>query len=135
MSTTMSSPQPAALPNPSTASNTTSPDWLANFILTAKTITAAAELLPFPYVKGVFGAVVPILEAVQKVAKNQDDFKDLCASIVEIVTMLQEDISRHGDVAASRLKQLCEKLQSLLHAFSRDLGKYRRASVKVSVAV
>ncbi|KAJ6543183.1 hypothetical protein B0H10DRAFT_2181414 [Mycena sp. CBHHK59/15] len=130
MSTAMSSPQPAALPDPSTTSNSTSPDWLANFILTAKTITAAAELLPFPYVKGVFGAVVPILEAVQKVVKNQDDFKDLCASIVEIVTMLQEDISRHGDVAASRLKQLCEKLQSLLHDIQQGLGKIQKSQRK-----
>jgi hypothetical protein len=40
-------------------------DWLAPSILTARTVTAAAECLPFPYVKGVFGTVVILLETVE----------------------------------------------------------------------
>ena len=43
--------------------------------------------------------------------KNRDDYKDLCGSIVEIVNMLQDDITRHGATAASRLEQLCGKLE------------------------
>ncbi|KAJ6611869.1 P-loop containing nucleoside triphosphate hydrolase protein [Mycena sp. CBHHK59/15] len=44
--------------------------------------------------------------------------------------MLQEEISRHGDVAASRLKQLCEKLQSLLHDIQQGLGKIQKSQRK-----
>jgi hypothetical protein len=41
------------------------PDRLANLIMASKSIVAAAELLPFPYLKGALGPVIPILEAVQ----------------------------------------------------------------------
>ncbi|KAJ7251077.1 hypothetical protein C8J57DRAFT_1723343 [Mycena rebaudengoi] len=44
------------------------PDRLATLILASKTIVAATELLPFPYLKGALGPVIPILEAVQKIA-------------------------------------------------------------------
>jgi hypothetical protein len=40
-------------------------NWLANLLVTAKVITAAAECLPFPYVRGVFGTVVVVLETVE----------------------------------------------------------------------
>jgi hypothetical protein len=40
-------------------------DWLANSLLFAKTIAAAAECAPFPYLKGVFGTVVVLLETVE----------------------------------------------------------------------
>ncbi|KAJ7272349.1 P-loop containing nucleoside triphosphate hydrolase protein [Mycena rebaudengoi] len=112
------------LATPSTAGTTsTSPDWLANLILTAKTITAAAEYLPFPYVKGALGPVIPILEAVQKMTKNRDDFEELCESIVEIVSMLQEKISRHGVEATSSLQQFCQELEGLLQEIQYKLGE------------
>lgn len=51
--------------NPSTPGYSSTSDWLTNFILTAKTITATAELLPFPYLAAAFGPLVPVLQAVQ----------------------------------------------------------------------
>ncbi|KAJ7437953.1 hypothetical protein FB451DRAFT_1378426 [Mycena latifolia] len=60
-------------------------DWLATSLVTAKAVTAGAELLPFPYVKGVFGTVVIILETIEKVKKNREDLKDLCSNIMEII--------------------------------------------------
>jgi hypothetical protein len=59
-----------ATPNPSVGppglpAASSRKDWLANCILAAKTITATAEALPFPYVKAALGPVIPILEAVQ----------------------------------------------------------------------
>ncbi|KAJ7244023.1 hypothetical protein C8J57DRAFT_1725814 [Mycena rebaudengoi] len=119
----MSTPPPAAVPSPSAG---VSPDRLANMILTSKTIMAAAELVPFPYVKGALGPVIPILEAVQKMGKNREDFTELCASIVEIITLLKEEISRHGADAASRLTQFCEQLQSLLLEIQQGLGKLQK---------
>ncbi|KAJ7278413.1 hypothetical protein C8J57DRAFT_1576978 [Mycena rebaudengoi] len=109
---------------------TTSPDWLANLILTAKMITAAAGFLPFPCVKGALSPVVPILEAVQKMTQNRDDFEDLCESIVEIVTMLQEKISRHGVDTTSCLQRFCEELQSLLQEIQQKLGEFEAKQKK-----
>ncbi|KAJ6582316.1 hypothetical protein B0H19DRAFT_1252422 [Mycena capillaripes] len=54
------------------------------------------------------------LEAVQKVKKNCEDLKDLCESITEIVIILEDQFSSHGNTAAVKLKSLCEELESFL---------------------
>ncbi|KAJ7260254.1 hypothetical protein C8J57DRAFT_1471845 [Mycena rebaudengoi] len=120
----MSIPPTATVSCPSTG---IPPDRLANLILTSKTVVAAAELLPFPYLKGALGPVIPILEAVQKMAKNREDFTELCSSIVEIITLLQEEISRHGADAASRLTQFCDQLKNLLQEMERAIGKFHNS--------
>ncbi|KAJ7260249.1 hypothetical protein C8J57DRAFT_1471841 [Mycena rebaudengoi] len=120
----MSIPPTATVSRPSTG---IPPDRLANLILTSKTVVAAAELLPFPYLKGALGPVIPILEAVQKMAKNREDFTELCASIVEIITLLQEEISRHGADAASRLTQFCDQLKNLLQEIEQGVGKLHKS--------
>ncbi|KAJ7041740.1 hypothetical protein C8F04DRAFT_1176832 [Mycena alexandri] len=94
------------------ASDKPKSDWLAPAILTAKTITAAAECAPFPYIKGVSGTVLVLLETVQKVKRNREDLKELCASTMEIVTALHDQIVTHGNTAAVKFKALCEELQS-----------------------
>ncbi|KAJ7446596.1 hypothetical protein FB451DRAFT_1375880 [Mycena latifolia] len=43
----------------------TNSDWLATSPTTAKAVTEGADCFPFPYVKGVFGTVVIILETVE----------------------------------------------------------------------
>lgn len=40
--------------------------------------------------------------------KNRDDLLDLCESIVEIVRLLQAEVSAHGNVTGVRLMPLCE---------------------------
>ena len=40
-------------------------DWLGPYLVTAKAITAAGEMVPFPYLKGVFGTAVLVLETIQ----------------------------------------------------------------------
>ncbi|KAJ7282246.1 hypothetical protein C8J57DRAFT_43987 [Mycena rebaudengoi] len=115
---------------PSTAAAGISPDRLANLIMASKSIVAGAELLPFPYLKGALGPVIPILEAVQKMTKNREDFTELCASIVEIITLLQEEISRHGADAASRLTQFCEQLNSLFQEIEQGIGKFQNPDKK-----
>ncbi|KAJ7251998.1 hypothetical protein C8J57DRAFT_1351938, partial [Mycena rebaudengoi] len=105
----MTTPQPT--PSPGPPGTRSSPDWLANLILTAKTITAAVECLPFPYLKGALGPVIPILEVIQKITKNRDDFEELCESIVGTVKVLQEKISYHGVAATTSLQQLCGDLE------------------------
>ncbi|KAJ6600294.1 hypothetical protein DFH09DRAFT_1271199 [Mycena vulgaris] len=69
----------------------------------AKTITAAAECAPFPYIKGAFGLVVILLET--KVKKNCDDLKQLCGDIMEIVTIVRDQLVVHGNKAAVNFKK------------------------------
>ncbi|KAJ7080691.1 P-loop containing nucleoside triphosphate hydrolase protein [Mycena epipterygia] len=89
--------------------------WLETLIFNAKLITSGADALPFPYVKGVFGTVVFLLEAVEKVNKNQNSMKELCVDTVDIITILRDQISSHGDTAALKFKGQCEELEGLLH--------------------
>ncbi|KAJ6564965.1 hypothetical protein DFH09DRAFT_473958 [Mycena vulgaris] len=89
-------------------------NWLATSLLTAKAITAGAECLPFPYVKGIFGMVVTILETVEKVKKNRDDLKELCGNIMDIVRIVKDQVCEHGDTAAVKFKGPCEELDGVL---------------------
>ncbi|KAJ7452545.1 hypothetical protein FB451DRAFT_1145201 [Mycena latifolia] len=89
-------------------------DWLATSLMTAKAVTAAAECIPFPYVKGVFGTVVTILETVEKVKKNRDDLKELCDNIMEIIRVVQVQLTAHDDTAVVKFKGLCEDLENVL---------------------
>ncbi|KAJ7040197.1 hypothetical protein C8F04DRAFT_1231107 [Mycena alexandri] len=98
------------------ASHKPKSEWLAPAIITAKTITAAAECAPFPYIKGVSGTVLVLLETVEKVKRNREDLKELCASATEIATILHDQIVTHGNTAAVKFKALCEQLESYLEA-------------------
>ncbi|KAJ7120874.1 hypothetical protein C8R44DRAFT_853251 [Mycena epipterygia] len=98
----------------SKSSPLTTSDWVGTSLLTAKAIAAGAECLPFPYVKGVFGIVVTLLEMVEKVKKNRDDLKDLCDDTLAIMKIVQDQISAHGDTAATKFKGLCEDLENCL---------------------
>ncbi|KAJ7703670.1 hypothetical protein B0H17DRAFT_1194160 [Mycena rosella] len=88
-----------------------SSDWLATMIFNAKAITAAADTIPFPYVKGVFGTAVFLLETVDKVQKNREDMKQLCADTVDIITVVRDRVSSHRDTAAIQFKARCEELE------------------------
>ncbi|KAJ7711350.1 hypothetical protein B0H16DRAFT_1900648 [Mycena metata] len=91
-------------------------DWLAPAILTAKTITAAAECAPFPYIKGVSGTVLILLETVVTVKKNREDLEELCNSATKIITILHDQVKSYGNTAAVKFKDLCEELESYLEA-------------------
>ncbi|KAJ7101152.1 hypothetical protein C8R44DRAFT_859283, partial [Mycena epipterygia] len=110
-----SSPQKAVVScPPSKPSPTSNSAWLEALLFNAKMVTAGADALPFPYVKGVFGTVVFLLEAVQKVKQNQESMKELCGDTVDIITVLRGQISAHGDIAALKFKTQCEELEAFL---------------------
>ncbi|KAJ7027446.1 hypothetical protein C8F04DRAFT_1294306 [Mycena alexandri] len=117
-SSTMSTPSPNVTPpvvGKKTPSKSKS-EWLAPAILTARTITTASECAPFPYIKGVSGTVVILLETIEKVKKNREDLKELCNTTTEIITILHDQILTHGNTAAVKFKVLCEELESHLEA-------------------
>ncbi|KAJ6547939.1 hypothetical protein DFH09DRAFT_1505223 [Mycena vulgaris] len=105
----------------SKSSSQSKSDWLAASLTTAKLIAAGAECIPFPYVKGVFGTVVVILETVEKVKRNRDDLKELCGNIVEIIKIIQDQLVAHGDTGALKFKGLCEDLASVLEGVLQSI--------------
>ncbi|KAJ6533813.1 hypothetical protein DFH09DRAFT_1284395 [Mycena vulgaris] len=117
-------PNPAFSFSPQTPATETQPDWLASSLTTVKFIVAGVECIPFPYVKGVFGMVVIILEMVeiclwltwlvQKVKRNRDGLKELCGNIVEIIKIIQDQLIIHGNTGVLKFKGLCEDLASVL---------------------
>ncbi|KAJ7486470.1 hypothetical protein FB451DRAFT_770862, partial [Mycena latifolia] len=102
-------------------------DWLGPALLAAKTINAAAEGVPFPYVKGAFGVIVVLLETVEKANKNQDDLKELCENSTEIMEIIRDQISSHGPTAAEKLKSVCEELESALQKIVDEVNKWQDA--------
>ncbi|KAJ7106948.1 hypothetical protein C8R44DRAFT_858062 [Mycena epipterygia] len=102
-------------------------DWLANSLLTAKTITAAAECVPFSCVKGVFGTVVVLLETVEKLKKNRDNMKELCEDIVGIINVVQ-GLSVRGDIPAVEFKSRCDEFEGALQVIVTAVKKMQTKS-------
>ncbi|KAJ6500283.1 hypothetical protein DFH09DRAFT_1289820 [Mycena vulgaris] len=101
-------------------------DWLAGSLTTAKLIAAGAECIPFPYVKGVFGTVVVILETVEKGKRNRDDLKELCGNIMDIMKIIQDQLLTHGDTSALKFKGLCEDLAGVLEGVLKSIKQLLR---------
>ncbi|KAJ7804644.1 hypothetical protein B0H14DRAFT_2883501 [Mycena olivaceomarginata] len=105
--------------------------WLAEMLLTAKTIAAGAECVPIPCVRAAFGLLVIFLETVNTMQRNREDLKDLCGNAVEIVTILQGEMSAHGETALPRLFGLVENFISLTlrnlqaSAIAEDIVRYK----------
>ncbi|KAJ7153855.1 hypothetical protein C8R43DRAFT_442506 [Mycena crocata] len=100
-------------------------DWLANSLVTAKIAVSAAECAPFPFVKGAFGIVVVLLEAVEKVKKNRDNMKELCENMAEIVAIIKEQLTLHGDSAAIKFKGRCEEFESIIQDVLGEVTKMK----------
>ncbi|KAJ7765954.1 hypothetical protein DFH07DRAFT_938853 [Mycena maculata] len=109
-----------------------SSDWLGTCLLTAKAIAAGGEMLPFPYIKGAFEIVVIVLETVEKVKKNQDDLKELCKDVLNITTIVRDEIldkvAAHGDTAAVKFKGTCEELERCLQDVLRTVEPLHKKS-------
>ncbi|KAJ7480558.1 hypothetical protein FB451DRAFT_1446342 [Mycena latifolia] len=126
ISPTSSTRKPTATPFRSFKPNSKA-DWLGPALLAAKTITAGAECVPFPYVKGAFGVIVILLETAQKVKKNRDDLKELCENSMEIMKIVRDQISSHGPMAAEKLKTVCEELEGTLQKIVDEIRKWQDA--------
>ncbi|KAJ7190150.1 hypothetical protein GGX14DRAFT_606514 [Mycena pura] len=88
--------------------------WLGPVLLTVRVATASAEIVPFPYVKGVFGTITTVLEAVEKVKKNRDVLKELCEDIAEITNIARAKLSEDPENGAGELEDRCKELDSIL---------------------
>ncbi|KAF7345853.1 hypothetical protein MVEN_01607000 [Mycena venus] len=117
----------AAAPNPSQSAGPTlrpyrptqssTSDWLTPLLLNAKALAAGAEIVPFPYVKGVFGSVVLLLETVDKVKRNRDSMRELCDETMDIITLLRDQIISHEDAEAIKFKGHCKDLEECVTVY------------------
>ncbi|KAJ7161884.1 hypothetical protein C8R43DRAFT_315936 [Mycena crocata] len=107
----------------SLASISASIGWLGTMILSVKAIAAGADFVPLPYLRAACSTVVILLETVDKIKKNRDALKDLCASMVEIVFILREAILAHWEVAAAHFVGLCETFIAYLRVLKDGLEK------------
>ncbi|KAJ7448968.1 hypothetical protein FB451DRAFT_1567112 [Mycena latifolia] len=102
-------------------------DWLCSMTFAVRTMAAGAELVPLPYIRVAFDAVVLFLETADKVKKNREDLKDLCASMVEIVVLLRDEISVNGNTGAIRFKNLCEDFIGCMKFLQLGLEKLQKS--------
>ncbi|KAJ7705870.1 hypothetical protein B0H16DRAFT_1482064 [Mycena metata] len=99
---------------PTSSSSSRKSDGLSLLIVAAEAATAAGEFAPFPYIKGACGTFVTLLKAVENARRNQEDLKELCEKIQEIVDILQVQITANGAAIAVRLKDVCEEFERFL---------------------
>ncbi|KAK7000335.1 hypothetical protein R3P38DRAFT_2561626 [Favolaschia claudopus] len=104
--------------------------WLAQTIVAVKALAVGAEFMPFPQVRGAFGGVIMLLETVDQIKRNRDELRELCANVVDIVLLIQKEISLHGELADARMTRLCQEftlcLKFLQLYVERMLGAHRR---------
>ena len=70
--------------------------------------------------------------SMQKVKKNRDDLKDLCRTALEIMNILQDQISLHGDTGAVKLKGLCEDFERYLSHIHLEFNSFCSGSWRMS---
>lgn len=63
----------------------------------------------------------------QGIGRDREDLKELCNDTLEIIKIVQAQISAHGDTAAVKFKGLCEDLDRCVRAyFSPPVGFHQR---------
>ncbi|PBK71815.1 hypothetical protein ARMSODRAFT_789716 [Armillaria solidipes] len=101
---------------------------LETWIFITKVAATAGEMAPFPYIKGLCGCVVLILEAIEKAGKNDKDLQDLVESITKTMKMVQDTVREHGGGPAPHFSDVCTELEKYLTDILAELNSTRRKS-------
>ncbi|PBK83491.1 hypothetical protein ARMGADRAFT_671817 [Armillaria gallica] len=101
---------------------------LETWINVVKLGAAAGELAPFPYIKGLCGCAVLVLEAIEKADKNNEDLLDLADSVQKTIEMVQNTVMEHGESCALRFRDVCAELEIHLTDLHIQLNGTRRKS-------
>ncbi|KAK0471993.1 hypothetical protein IW261DRAFT_821017 [Armillaria novae-zelandiae] len=92
----------------------------------AKLAAAAGEMAPFPYIKGVAGCIVTILEIIELAGKNNKDLQDLAESIGTTIRIIKETVQAHGDTSAIHFRDICVEIQKFLESLIVELNGTQR---------
>ncbi|KAK0482447.1 hypothetical protein IW261DRAFT_1606328, partial [Armillaria novae-zelandiae] len=109
----------------------TRPSNLETWISIANFGVAAGELAPFPYIKGVCGCAVLVLEAFEKAGKNNKDLLDLADSVLKTLEMVRSTVAEHGERSAFRFRDVCVELEVQLND-TRRKSRGGKPSLKTS---
>ncbi|KAK0215606.1 hypothetical protein IW262DRAFT_225891 [Armillaria fumosa] len=109
-------------------STMTRPSNLETWIDIAKLGVAAGEFAPFPYIKGLCGCAVLVLEAIEKVDKNNEDLLDLADSVQKTIEMVKSTVTEHGESSALGFRDVCVELEVYLTDLHIQLNSTRRNS-------
>ncbi|KAK0449654.1 uncharacterized protein EV420DRAFT_781013 [Desarmillaria tabescens] len=101
---------------------------LETWIQIAKVAAAAGEMAPFPYIKGIGGCAVLILEAIQKAGKNDEDLLDLAESIGETINLILDAIEEHGKSSALDLGDVCAEFEKYMTYLRDEVNSTRLES-------
>ncbi|PFH50179.1 hypothetical protein AMATHDRAFT_4185 [Amanita thiersii Skay4041] len=84
-------------------------DWLADILKIARIAAAASDLAPFPYIKGAVNVFIALLEPIQQLKKNKEDFRELAEEVCKLIILLRDRAVKHQTtIAASpEFAQLC----------------------------
>ncbi|KAF8183091.1 hypothetical protein K438DRAFT_2165090 [Mycena galopus ATCC 62051] len=104
-----------------------SKDWLPNMIFAMKKMASGTQYLSLPYVQTALGAVVLLLETVEKVMKNRDDLRDLCSSVVEIILVIRGEVLAHESTINNRFVVLCEDFIEVVKVLRHGLDKLQKS--------
>ncbi|KAK0496522.1 hypothetical protein EDD18DRAFT_208783 [Armillaria luteobubalina] len=106
----------------------TQPSNLETWINIAKLGVAAGELAPFPYIKGLCGCAVLVLEAIENAGKNNEDLLDLADSVQKTIEMVKSAVTEHEESSALRFRDVCVELEVYLTDLHFQLNSTRRNS-------
>ncbi|KAK0496533.1 hypothetical protein EDD18DRAFT_209148 [Armillaria luteobubalina] len=106
----------------------TRPSNLETWINIVKLGVAAGELAPFPYIKGLCGCAVLVLEVIAKAGKNNEDLLNLADSVQKTIEMIKSTVTEHGESSALRFRNVCAELEAYLSDLHVQLNSTRRNS-------
>ncbi|KIJ24865.1 hypothetical protein M422DRAFT_274259 [Sphaerobolus stellatus SS14] len=98
-------------------------DWLDNAAFIAKLASATGELLPSPYLKGAAALVSTLLEPIQQMQQNKEDYQALTISVTNLLQALHEEISEdlQEGSCSEHLEKQCVRLHSCLQRISGEI--------------
>ncbi|KAK0232459.1 hypothetical protein EDD85DRAFT_848029 [Armillaria nabsnona] len=97
-------------------------------ISVVKLIQAAGEMAPFPYIKGLAGIAVVLLELLEKADKNDADLVYLSNSLSNTLVIVRDTVVAHGESSAQHFKEFCIEVENYLATVLNDLNSIKRFS-------
>ncbi|KAF8637121.1 hypothetical protein AX17_003025 [Amanita inopinata Kibby_2008] len=117
-------------------------DWLGDIIKIARITAAASELSPFPFIKGAVNIFIALLEPLQQMQKNKNDYRDLAEEVCKLIVMLRDRALQHTStvISSPEFTQLCADfvqcmmdIQSEMNEVMRQQSVRMRGYFKASV--
>ncbi|KAJ6611929.1 hypothetical protein B0H10DRAFT_338669 [Mycena sp. CBHHK59/15] len=98
-------------------------DWISNLKVLVTTLQATAMAAPIPCLQSVFAGAMLVLDLIERVAKNETDLVYLADSVVNMTSLLTDELKPGGIGADSRFGELCADYVRYLAQIVHELNK------------